>query len=81
MTSLVFLAGLLMASPSLYAALTGTGDVDAALLHLVLALAVAYVGARVLREIVAGYEQPAEAAAAETEAELPARRRTDGPLL
>ena len=78
MTSLVVLAGLLMAGPSLFAALTGTGDVDTALLHLVLGLLVAAVGGQVVRRLVAGYASE-QAAASKVEAELPARRRTDLP--
>ena len=75
MTSMVVLACLLMASPSLYAALTGTGDVDTALLHLALALLVAAVGGRVVREIFTNYA--ATAADEHGDAHQPARRRTD----
>ncbi|GAB7189426.1 hypothetical protein NUM3379_01320 [Kineococcus sp. NUM-3379] len=76
MTSLVVLAGLLMAGPSLYAALTGAGDVDTALLHLVLGLVLAAVGGHVVRYIVRGYEHSEHAAAGD---EAPGRRRTDLP--
>ena len=77
MTSVIVLACLLMASPSLYAALTGTGDVDTALLHLALALLVSAIGGQLVRQIFTGYARPAaEVAGAE---DNPARRRTDVP--
>ncbi|PPK94534.1 hypothetical protein CLV92_10736 [Kineococcus xinjiangensis] len=78
MTGLVVLAGLLMASPSLFAALTGTGDVDTALLHLALALLVAAVGGRLVRNIFLGYAEPAAGAGGSGDALRKAgRRRSD----
>ncbi|WP_432491063.1 hypothetical protein [Kineococcus auxinigenes] len=82
MTALVLVASLLMAGPSIASALRGTGSVDTALLHLVLALLVSSVAARAVRSLVLRYQDSVEAAAAEAAAgiegdEHPARRRED----
>ncbi|WP_432488764.1 hypothetical protein [Kineococcus sp. SYSU DK018] len=85
MTAIVIAASLLLAGPSILAALRGTGSVDAALLHLVLALVVSALAARAVRSLVLRYQSAAEEAAeAEAAAELdagvlghPARRRED----
>ena len=87
MTPIVLPAGLLMAAPSLWAAFTGRGSVDTALLHLALGLLVSAVAGSVLRTLVRGYQ--AQAALAEEEGaepgehlgdrpgQRPGRRRTD----
>ncbi|WP_432536753.1 hypothetical protein [Kineococcus arenarius] len=82
MTALVIVASLLMAGPSVVSALSGTGSVDTALLHLVLALLVSSIAARAVRSLVLRYQDSVEAAAdaalaTEGEAEHPARRRED----
>lgn len=80
MTAIVLAVSLLLAGPSVLAALQGTGDVDTALLHLVLALLVSTVAGHVLRGLVRGYQAQA-AAEPPVEAEetdgLPGRRRHD----
>ncbi|WP_337063026.1 hypothetical protein [Kineococcus sp. G2] len=83
MTPIVIAASLLLAGPSVAAALSGTGSVDTALLHLLLALLVCTVAARAVRTLVLRYQSAADAAAAEVEADgeagadHPARRRGD----
>lgn len=79
MTAIVLAVSLLLAGPSVLAALEGTGDVDTALLHLVLALVVSTVAGHVLRGLVRGYQAQAAAARPEAEDEdtLPGRRRND----
>ncbi|WP_369069054.1 hypothetical protein [Kineococcus terrestris] len=65
MTAIVLAAALLLASPSVVAALSGRGSVDTALWHLALALLVSAVAGKVVRAVVTGYERAQEAAAAE----------------
>ena len=79
MTPIVIAASLLLAGPSVVAALQGTGSVDTALLHLLLALVVSAVAGRVVRSLVQRYQEDAAATAAQvdTDAEHPARRRDD----
>jgi hypothetical protein len=80
MTAIVLAVSLLLAGPSVLAALQGTGDVDTALLHLVLALLVSTVAGHVLRGLVRGYQEQAENAPrpeAEEVDGLPGRRRND----
>ena len=80
MTAIVLAVSLLLAGPSVLAALQGTGDVDTALLHLVLALLVSTVAGHVLRGLVRGYQAQAAAephAEAEEADGLPGRRRHD----
>ncbi|MEZ0166027.1 hypothetical protein AB2L27_14810 [Kineococcus sp. LSe6-4] len=79
MTAIVLAVSLLLAGPSLLAVARGTGEVDTALLHLVLALVVTSVAAQVVRTVVRGYQdQPARTPAEATEPETgPGRRRDD----
>ncbi|MCI2240590.1 hypothetical protein MO973_35315 [Paenibacillus sp. TRM 82003] len=84
MTPIVIAASLLLAGPSVAAALTGTGSVDTALLHLLLALLVCTVAARAVRALVLHYQGAVEAAAeaqleadGDAGADHPARRRGD----
>ncbi|WP_432564130.1 hypothetical protein [Kineococcus sp. SYSU DK003] len=80
MTALVLAVSLLLAGPAVLAVARGTGSVDTALLHLVLALVASTVAGHVLRILVRGYQaQAAEAEVAEAgEGEpLHGRRRTD----
>ncbi|MEZ0493758.1 hypothetical protein AB2L28_16080 [Kineococcus sp. TBRC 1896] len=79
MTAIVLALSLLLAGPSILAVAEGTGDVDAALLHLVLALVVCSVGAQVVRTVVRGYQdQSAGTPDGQPEAEPnPGRRRED----
>lgn len=80
MTAIVLAVSLLLAGPSILAVAQGTGEVDTALLHLVLALLVCSVGAQVVRTVVRGYQdQSARTPAGGTpEADpTPGRRRED----
>lgn len=80
MTAIVLAVSLLLAGPSVLAALQGTGDVDTALLHLVLALLVTAVAGHLVRAVVRAYQaQAAEAAThpAQQEDPAPGRRRSD----
>jgi len=63
MKALVLAASLLMAGPSIVAALTGSGPVDTALSHLALALLVSIVAGRILRSVLQNYERAGEEAA------------------
>ena len=63
MTAIVLAVSLLLSGPSLLAVADGSGSVDTALLHLVLALLVTAVAAQVVRAVVRGYAEqgvPAE---------------------
>jgi hypothetical protein len=80
MTAIVLAVSLLLAGPSVLEALQGTGDVDTALLHLVLALVVTTVAAHLLRTVVRAYQaqvagDPAHQEGAEDA--VPGRRRSD----
>lgn len=79
MTAIVLAVSLLLAGPSILAVAKGTGEVDTALLHLVLALVVTSVAGQVVRSVVRGYQDQAArtpAAAPETD-QHPGRRRDD----
>ena len=75
MIALVLATSLLLAGPSLVAALTGRGDIDTAFVHLVLSLLVCAIAGQVLRSIVRSYEASAVAAAATAAAEADAEER------
>jgi hypothetical protein len=79
MTAIVLAVSLLLAGPSVLDALQGTGSVDTALLHLVLALLVSTVAGRIVRGLVRGYQEQAANPQPETVEEdtLPGRRRSD----
>ncbi|WP_432510989.1 hypothetical protein [Kineococcus sp. SYSU DK001] len=78
MTAIVLAVSLLLAAPAVLGVLRGTGEVDTALLHLVLSLVVTSVAAQVVRSIVRGYQAQAEQAVAEgAEDEEPLGRRRD----
>ena len=77
MIALVLAASLLLAGPSLVAALTGQGDVDTAFVHLVLSLVVCAIAGHVLRSIVRSYEASVAAAAATEAAEVAAEERAE----
>ncbi|PRY18192.1 hypothetical protein [Kineococcus rhizosphaerae] len=79
MTAIVLAVSLVLSAPSILAAVRGTGEVDTALLHLVLALVVTAVAAQVLRRVVRPYQEQAAHPAPE-EAEtgpVAGRRRGD----
>jgi hypothetical protein len=80
MTAIVLAVSLLLAGPSVLEALQGTGSVDTALLHLVLALVVSSVAGHVLRGLVRSYQEQAAAnprPEAGEEDSVPGRRRND----
>jgi hypothetical protein len=79
MTAIVLAVSLLLAGPSVLAALQGRGDVDTALLHLVLALVVTAVAGHLVRAVVRGYQaQAAENPAPVGEEDaVPTRRRRE----
>ena len=77
MKALVLAASLLMAGPSIVAALTGRGGVDTALWHLALALLVSTVAGEVLRSVLTGYEESTREAAREAELEEARARRAE----
>ncbi|GAA0311823.1 hypothetical protein [Kineococcus aurantiacus] len=75
MTAIVLAVSLVLAGPSILAVARGTGQVDTALLHLVLALVVTSVAAQVLRAVVRGYQAQAAQAPAEPVVDEPTGRR------
>ena len=77
MKALVLAASLVMAGPSIVAALTGGGGVDTALWHLALALLVSIVAGRVLRSVLESYERATEESARATALEEAAARRAE----
>ncbi|ABS03162.1 hypothetical protein FHR75_000415 [Kineococcus radiotolerans] len=83
MTAIVLAVSLLLAGPSVLAALEGTGDVDTALLHLVLALVVTAVAGHLVRGVVRGYQAqaaenpPHPAGEQDAVPGVPGRRRDD----
>ncbi|MEW1959831.1 hypothetical protein [Kineococcus sp. NPDC059986] len=77
MTAIVLAVSLLLAGPSILAVAQGTGEVDTALLHLVLALVVTSVAGQVVRTVVRAYQEQASRTPAPEVDETVGRRRDD----